>query len=136
MDALGQGRDDDIDESVGAVEAAPQIVVLPVGAAEEGAEAVELDALQGRLGAALADGGGVVGGDAVDLDRIELVQTLALEERKGRDIVEGESQIGQDERSALSLGGGRENLRNARVGLVVAAYEVEDRKSTRLNSSH
>src|SRR3546814_8108320 len=91
MDALGQGRDDDIDESVGAVEAAPQIVVLPVGAAEEGAEAVELDALQGRLGAALADGGGVVGGDAVDLDRIELVQTLALEERKGRDIVEGES---------------------------------------------
>src|SRR3546814_15063376 len=60
-----------------------------------------------------------------DLDRIELVQTLALEERKGRDIVEGESQIGQDERSALRLGEGSENLRNARVGLVVAALEVE-----------
>ena len=45
----GSGRDDDVDQPVGAVQAAPEIVVLAIGAAEEGAEAVELDALQRRL---------------------------------------------------------------------------------------
>src|SRR3546814_6475851 len=39
----GQGRDDDVDHPLGAVETAPEIIVLTIGAAEEGAEAVELE---------------------------------------------------------------------------------------------
>src|ERR1700750_1650489 len=58
---------DDVDQPVGAVQAAPEIVVLAIGAAEESAEAVELDALERRRGAALADRGRVLGRDAVDL---------------------------------------------------------------------
>ena len=49
---LRHGRIDDVDQPVGAVQAAPQIVVLAIGAAEEGAEAVELEALQRRVRAA------------------------------------------------------------------------------------
>src|SRR4051794_11549930 len=49
---LRQRGEDDVDQAVGAVEAAPQIIVLAIGAAEEGAEAVELDALQCRRGPA------------------------------------------------------------------------------------
>src|SRR5688572_2504395 len=37
-----EGRQRDVDQPVGAVQAAPQIIVLAIGTAEEGAEAVEL----------------------------------------------------------------------------------------------
>src|SRR3546814_7805324 len=80
-------RRDDVDHPVGAVEAAPQIVILAIGAAEKGAEAVELDALQHRRRAAGADRGRVRRGDAVDLDRVEIVISLALQQRRGRDVV-------------------------------------------------
>src|SRR3546814_19299248 len=52
-------RRNDIDQPVGAVEPPPQIIILAVGAAEEGAEAVELDPFQHRRRAAGADRGRV-----------------------------------------------------------------------------
>src|SRR6187399_3334123 len=52
---VGECREGDVDQPVGAVESAPQIVVFAIGAAEKGAEAVELDALERGGGAALAD---------------------------------------------------------------------------------
>jgi hypothetical protein len=67
---LGEGGDGDVDQPVGAVQSAPQIVVLAIGAAEEGAEAVELDALQ-VAAPRRSDRGRVVRRDAVDLDGIE-----------------------------------------------------------------
>src|SRR3546814_16996080 len=81
------GRDDDVDHPLGAVETAPEIIVLTIGAAEEGAEAVELDALERRLGAALADRARVVGRDPIDLDRVELAEPVALQQRQRRDVV-------------------------------------------------
>ena len=101
---VGQGRQGDVDQPVGAVQPAPQIVVLAIGAAEEGAEAVELDALERRRGAALADRDRVVGRDAVDLDRVELVEPLALQQGQGGDVVEGIAEIGEDQPAPVRLG--------------------------------
>ena len=103
-DALGQRRDDDLDQPVGAVEAAPQIVVLAIGAAEEGAEAGELDALERGGGAARADRGGIVGRDAIDLDRLELLLALGIEQGQRGDVVEGEAEIGEQRGAARALG--------------------------------
>ncbi len=63
----------------------PEIVFLAVAAAEKRAEGQELDAFQRRFGAARPDGGGIVGGYAVDLDRVELVQPFALQQWQRRD---------------------------------------------------
>src|SRR3954468_4367901 len=68
---FGHRAMDDVDQPVGAVEAAPQIIVLAIGSAEEGAEAVELEPLQRRPRPAFSNSGGVVGRDSVDLDRVE-----------------------------------------------------------------
>src|SRR3546814_18578027 len=75
--------DEDVDQPLRPVQPAPQIVVLTIGAAEERAEAVELNALERRLRAAAANGRGVIGSDPVDLHRVELVQSLALEQWQG-----------------------------------------------------
>src|SRR5207237_3479105 len=96
LPALRHRGIDDVDQPVGAVQAAPEIVVLAIGAAEEGAEAVELNALQRRLGTARTDRHRVVRRDPVDLDRVELVQSLALQEGKGGDIEIGIAEIGED----------------------------------------
>ena len=61
-----QGGDEDVDQPFRAVQPAPEIVVLTVGAAEECAEAVELNAFQRRLRAALADRSAVIGRNAID----------------------------------------------------------------------
>src|SRR3546814_19669641 len=53
---LRQGGDEDVDQPLRPVQPAPQIVVLTIGAAEERAEAVELNALERRLRAAAANG--------------------------------------------------------------------------------
>ena len=98
---------------------APQIVVLAIGAAEEGAEAVELDALSvaaappARI--AVASSGEI----RSTLIGVEFVEALALEQRQGGDVVEGKAEIGEDQRAPLGLGEGGERLGQPRVGLVV-----------------
>src|SRR3546814_20755158 len=67
----GQGRDDDVDHPLGAVETAPEIIVLTIGAAEEGAEAVELDALARK---SVVLGKGVL--VRVDLGRRRIIKTI------------------------------------------------------------
>src|SRR5258706_15330213 len=84
--------DDDVDDPLGAVQPTPEIVVLTVRPTEKGAETVELDAFQGRLGAARANRRRVVGGNTIHLDRIELVQPFALEQGQGRDIEIGKTE--------------------------------------------
>src|SRR3546814_10506671 len=91
---LRQGGDEDVDQPLRPVQPAPKIVVLAIGAAEERAEAVELNALERRLRAAAANGRGVIGSDPVDLHRVELVQSLALEQWQGGQVVKGKTQIG------------------------------------------
>ena len=54
--ARWQGRGDEVDHPLGAVEPSPEVVVLAVGAAEERAEIVELHPAQAGLRAAFADG--------------------------------------------------------------------------------
>ena len=118
--ALGHGRDDDVDQPVGAVQAAPEIVVLAIGAAEEGAEAVELEPLQRRLRPALADRDRVVGRDPVDLDRVELVEPLALQQGQGGDVVIGIAEIGEDQRAPVAPWAAPSSASlSALVGLVV-----------------
>ena len=75
------------------MQAAPQIIILAIGAAEKRAEAVELDALERRIGAARADRAGIVGGDAIDADRIELVDAFSLKQGQSGDIEERETKM-------------------------------------------
>src|SRR5690606_20402758 len=77
----GHTRGHDVDQAVGTVEPAPKRVVLAVGAAEKGAKTVELDPLEHRRCTAGADRGRIGGGNAVDLDRVELVEPFALQQR-------------------------------------------------------
>src|SRR3546814_6346833 len=46
----------------------------------------------------------VGGRDAVDLDRIEFVEPLALKQRQRRDVVEGIAEIGEKHRPPVVLG--------------------------------
>ena len=50
-------------------------------------EIVELDAFKRGCGATLADGGAVLGGNAVHFDRVEFVQAFVLQQRQSRNIV-------------------------------------------------
>ena len=77
------------------MQAAPQVIILAIVAAEEGAEIVKLDPPQGRRGAAFADRARVVGRNPVDPHRVVFVQPLAPGQRQGRHIIEGKAEIGQ-----------------------------------------
>ena len=79
------------------MEATPQIIILAIRAAEERAEAVELNALQRRCRAAAADADGIVGGDAIDLDCIEFVEAVALQQRQGGDVEIRKAEITQQD---------------------------------------
>src|SRR4051812_35686289 len=98
------------------MQSSPQIIVFAIGTAEKRPEAVELDALQRRLGAALADGDGVVWRNAVDADWIELVHALALEQRQGRDVEERETQMREQHRPAQLLRQRAEPVGQAGIG--------------------
>jgi hypothetical protein len=88
------GVADDVDQPFRGVQAAPQIVVLAMAATEEGAEMVELDALEGRGGPAGADRLRVLRADPIDADRVELSQIAPMGDGEGQHIPEGEPHIG------------------------------------------
>src|SRR3546814_1240736 len=85
---------------------------------------------------------------AVDLDRIELVEPLALEQRQRRNVVEGIAEIGEQELPPVVLRQRGEAFGEQPVALAIDRGQVApradrieprphaDRKSTRLNSSH
>jgi hypothetical protein len=107
------------------VEATPQVIVLTVGAAEERAEVAELDALERRLGPARADRACVLGRDPVDLDRVELVEPFAAEQRQRGDVVIGKAEVGQQQRAAWLPWQRRERAGDPLVGFGVEAGQVE-----------
>ena len=87
---------------------------MAAGKAEKGAETVELDALE-CLRNALAHRRDVVGRDAVDLDRVEFVESLALKHRQRRYVEIGKAEIGEEDDAALCLGAGGEGLGEPRI---------------------
>ena len=86
------------------MKAAPEVIVLAIGAAEEGAEIVKFGPAQGRRRAAVADALGIVGADAVDFYWVEFGQALVAQQGQGGDVVEGEAEIGE-EHATLEIGG-------------------------------
>ena len=70
----------DVDQAFRTVQTPPQIIILAIRAAEECAKTVELDALQRRLRTTAANAGGIVRANAIDLDRVELVEAFALQQ--------------------------------------------------------
>src|SRR6185436_20748706 len=93
--------------------------------AEEGAEAVELKALQGHVRPAATDRHGVVRRDPVDLDRIEFVESLALEQGQGSDVVKGIAEVGEQKGAAVRLRQGEQGVAELLVDLAVQRAEVE-----------
>ncbi len=106
------------------MEPPPQIVILAIGAAEEGAEAVELDPLEHRRRAAGADRGRVRRRDAVDLDGIEFVEPLALQQRKGGNVVKRIAEIGEQHRAPVVLGQAAERGGDQYIGFGIDADQI------------
>ena len=89
------GGADQVDHPFRPVEAAPQVIVLAIGAAEEGAEIEEFGASQRCRRAAFADGGTVFRTDAIDLHRVEFGQAFIAHQRQGGDVVEREAEVSE-----------------------------------------
>ena len=98
------------------MEAAPKIVIFAVGSAEECAEAIELNAFQRRTRAAFADGLGFIGGNAVDLDRVELVEAFALQKSVSGDVVKRKAEISEQWRAAFGARACGDRSEERRVG--------------------
>jgi len=99
------------------VEPAPQVIVLTVGAAEEGAEIVKFHPAQRLRRATGANAGAIVGRDPVNLGGIELVDVLAAEQRQGNRVVERKAQIGQQDPASQLAGQGLQRLDQDRIDL-------------------
>ena len=103
---------------------APQVVVLAVGAAEEGAEIVEFDAAQTFRRAARAHGVGIFGGNPVDVDRIEFGHAFAAQQGQGHGVVERKAEVGEEDAAAQRHRHARQHGGDHRLGAAVGLAQL------------